>query len=116
MRLIKGTFIDPNTMRIGVRIVDNSRSKEPKLPETDAGRIERERREEEEFDRISEEYFRKCEEEDRTRAANQPPSYSNSYSPQSSPRRSRQVPQDLQDLIMFGVALFFIWIALLIFM
>lgn len=44
-----------------------------------------------------------------------PPIHQNHYPRRFSPRPRRQIPEDLQDMILFGVALFFIWIALLIF-
>lgn len=44
-----------------------------------------------------------------------PPNHQNQYSPQYYRRPRRQIPEDLQDMIMLGVGLFFIWIALLIF-
>ncbi len=44
-----------------------------------------------------------------------PPIHQNHYPRRSSPRPRRQIPEDLQDMILLGVGLFFIWIALLIF-
>ncbi len=44
-----------------------------------------------------------------------PPNHQNQYPHQYYRRPRRQIPEDLQDMIMLGVGLFFIWIALLIF-
>ncbi|WP_136079425.1 hypothetical protein [Pontiella desulfatans] len=44
-----------------------------------------------------------------------PPNHQNRYPHQYYRRPRRQIPEDLQDMIMLGVGLFFIWIALLIF-